>query len=68
MERFVDVAETVIAPQSTWHELSVNQLLETKVQLQEKAWAFRKTPQILTVLNRSLSQIERLIAERLASL
>lgn len=63
-ERFVDVDEKPIAPQSAWSEMSVNQLIDTKSQLQDKAWAFRNQPQIATVLNRSISMLERLISER----
>lgn len=63
-ERFVDVDEKPIPPQSAWAEMSVNQLIDAKIQLQDKAWAFAKTPQILTVLNRSIAMLDRLISER----
>ncbi len=63
-ERFVDVDEKPIAPQSAWSEMSVNQLIDTKSQLQDKAWTFRNQPQIATVLKRSITTLERLISER----
>lgn len=66
-ERFTDEAENIIAPQSTWAELSINELIDTKNQLQDKAWAFRNTPQISIVLNRSIVSITQFISERASS-
>jgi hypothetical protein len=64
-ERFVDQVEKPIPPQSTWHDLSVNQLIDLKVQLQDKAWTFRSTPPMLKVLNTSLDTIEKMISAKL---
>ena len=63
-ERFVDVDEKPIPPQSSWAEMSVNDLIDTKIKLQDKAWTFRNHPQISTVLKRSITSLERLISER----
>lgn len=62
-ERFVDQqSEKSIPPQDTWVNLSVNQLIDVKSQLEEKAWTFRNNPQILTVLKQSVAKVTLLIA------
>ena len=61
-ERFVDQAEKPIPPQDTWDELTVNQLIDVKTQLENKLWHFQKVPQIALVLRRSLDHITKLIA------
>lgn len=63
-ERFVDQAETLIAPQNTWSELTYSQLLDTKTQILNKAWAFRSHPVISKVLNASLATLDKLLSER----
>lgn len=64
-ERFVDQVEKPIPPQGTWNDLSVNQLIDLKVQLQSKAWTFRTTPSILKVLNTSIDTLEKMISAKL---
>jgi hypothetical protein len=64
-ERFVDQVEKPIPSQSTWADLSVNQLIDLKVQLQSKAWTFRTTPSILKVLNTSIDTLEKMISTKL---
>lgn len=63
-EQFVDQAEKPIPPANTWDTLSSNQLLDVKLQLQERAWQFRNTPQIAIVLKHSLERLTALISER----
>ena len=63
-ERFVDEAEKQIPPANTWDTLSANQLIDVKIQLEDKLWGFRNQPQISTVLKQSIDRIQRLIAER----
>ncbi len=61
-ERFVDEAETPIPPQDTWDQLTVNQLIDVKTQLENKLWHFQKVPQMATVLRRSIDLITKQIA------
>lgn len=61
-ERFVDQAEKQIAPQNTWDQLTVSQLIDTKSLIEERLWQFQKVPQIAAVLRRSLDSITKLIA------
>lgn len=63
-ERFVDQDESPIPPASTWGELSVNQLIDVKLRLEDKAMSFRNTPQIKLVLQQAIQRITALIAER----
>lgn len=63
-ERFVDQDENPIPPQSTWETLTVNQLIDIKSKLYDKAFAFRNTPQILMVLNKSIETITKLISKQ----
>ena len=65
-ERFVDEAQTVIAPQSSWHELTYSQLLDTKTQIMNKAWSFKNHPAISKVLNASIVTLDKLLAERIS--
>ena len=64
-EYFVDQAEKPIPPRNTWDELNFNQLLELKLQLEDKAWAFAKNPIISKTLNQGLQELEALIASRI---
>lgn len=61
-ERFVDEAEKPIPPQDTWDQLTINQLLDVKTQLEDKLWNFQRAPQIAVVLRRSIDSITKLIA------
>ena len=61
-ERFADQAEKPIPAQDTWDQLTVSQLIDVKMQLEDKLWNFQKVPQISLVLRRSIDQITRMIA------
>jgi hypothetical protein len=61
-EYFVDRVEKPIAAESSWGELSMMQLIDTKSQLEGKLWVFRNNPQIATVLKRSIAKITGMIA------
>lgn len=60
-ERFVDQAEDVIPPANTWSELSLQQLMETKTKLENKLFAFSKTPQISKALRDGITRLQTLI-------
>ena len=66
-ERFVDEAEKTIAPQNTWETLSVPQLIDVKIQLQERLLFFRNQPQISTALKQGIEKLDRIMAQRAAS-
>ena len=61
-ERFADEAEKPIPPKDTWHTLSMNEMIDVKMQLEEKLWAFGKNPAIAKVLRQGVDQITALIA------
>lgn len=61
-ERFADQAEKLIPTQDTWDQLTVSQLIDVKMQLEDKLWNFQKVSQISLVLRRSIDQITRMIA------
>lgn len=63
-EYFVDVAEKQIPNKDTWDELNFNQLLELQLQLENKLWAFSKSPAISQALNEALGDLRALIASR----
>jgi hypothetical protein len=63
-ERFADEAEKPIPPKHTWDELTTSQLIDVKLQLEEKLWAFGKNPTIAKVLQQGVNQLETLIASR----
>lgn len=65
MERFVDVAEKPIPPVNTWNDLSTNELVETKVMLQEKSWQMKGHQTIAKVLNDRLKLLDQMISARL---
>ena len=64
-ETFVDQPTNPIAPPETWHELSYNQLLDTKTQLLNKVYLARGNPMYLKPLNTALARLEELIAAKL---
>lgn len=66
-EYFVDVQQKPIPPQNTWHDLSAQELLEVRSTLQGRLFDFRRSPQIVSILKKSLSDLESLISERLSS-
>jgi hypothetical protein len=63
-ESFVDEARQPIPPANTWDELTVNQLIELKGQLEEKRWAFAKNAVIAKALDEGLAKITLLISSR----
>ena len=63
-ETFADIPSKQIAPASTWESLSINQLVETQVHLQGRAWDFRNNPAILKALNTSLQNIQAIISKK----
>lgn len=66
-EYFVDVPQqTPIHPADMWPALSLNQLLETKTQLMDKAYQFHNNPPMVKALNEGLKKLEALISERLS--
>lgn len=62
--RFVDEAEKIIAPRNTWHELTVSQLIEVQVQLENNRYAFAKNPAIAKSLDSGIMELQSLIASR----
>ena len=63
-ERFVDVDENPIAPKSTWHQLTPDQLIETRNRLMDKSLYFRNNKQVLKMINESIQQLDSLISSR----
>jgi hypothetical protein len=64
---FVDTPqEDFIQPVDSWPSLSLNQLLETKTKLIDRAYQFRNNPTIVKTLGDSLRRLEALISERLS--
>lgn len=63
-ERFVDEAEHPLPPKNTWEELSTNELIDVKLQLETKLWTFSKNPVIASVLQQGIKEITALIASR----
>jgi hypothetical protein len=61
-EYFADQVEKPIPPESTWHDLSLVQLIDVKTQLESKLWDFRNNPQIATVLKRTVARITEMIS------
>ena len=65
-EFFVDEAKKPIPPRDTWENLSTNELIDVKVQLEDKLWTFAKNPVIVRSLKEGVSLCEKMIAQRLA--
>lgn len=61
-ERFVDEAEKPIPPKDTWGQLSPNEMIDVKNQLEEKLWAFGNNPAIAKVLREGVDQLTALIS------
>lgn len=66
-ERFVDQCEKPIAPQNTWAEMSLNALIETRNQIDDKYYSFQHNPSLSKVLLESRKKITSLIEARMAS-
>jgi hypothetical protein len=65
-ERFVDEDENPIPPKNTWDELSVNELIDVKTQLEDKLWTFGRQPMMGSVLAQALKEVNAMIASRTA--
>lgn len=63
-EKFVDEAQDTIPPRETWPELTTNQLIDVKLQIENKIWEFSKNPLIVKTLTSGLNEINRLISLR----
>ena len=61
-ERFVDETEKPIPPKNTWDELSLNEMIDVKNQLEEKLFAFGKNPTIAKALRQGVDHITMLIS------
>lgn len=61
-EYFADDVQKPIPHQSTWADMSVNQLIEVKSELESKLWAFQSKPQIAQVLRKAIQTITSMIA------
>lgn len=61
-ERFADEAEKPIPPKNTWDELSLNELIDVKNQLEEKLWSFGGNPTIAKALRQGVEQITAMIS------
>jgi hypothetical protein len=66
-EFFVDQQEKPIPPKNTWDDLTVIQLIDVKVQLQDKLYSFYNNPAIARVLKQSIAELEALISSRSSS-
>lgn len=60
-EYFVDVPTQPIPTRDMWGELNFQQLLEVRLQLENKAWAFSKNPVISRTLAAALAELNALI-------
>lgn len=62
-ERFVDEAiEKPIPPKHLWNELTPNELIDVKNQLEEKLWAFGNNPTIAKALRSGIAEITAMIS------
>jgi hypothetical protein len=64
-EYFVDVQTNPIPHVNTWHDLSINQLIDLKTQLQSKLFDFRSNAVIAQALQQNLQRLELLISQRI---
>lgn len=61
-ETFTDVDSTPIPPRAQWANLSNNELLNIKYNLQDRMALYSKNPAIATVVQQGIEQIEMLMA------
>lgn len=61
-ERFADEAEKPIPPKNTWGELSVNEMIDVKNQLEEKLFSFGSNPPIAKALRQGIDQLTAMIS------
>lgn len=66
-EYFADTPVNPLPPADTWDHLSVNQLIDVKIQLTNRLFDFRSNPAIVKTLSASLQRLEALIALRMSS-
>lgn len=66
-EFFVDEQTIFIAPANTWPTLSLNQLLETKIQLTDKLYRANGKLALKKPLERALENLEFYIEEKMNS-
>lgn len=64
-EYFVDVQTNSIPHVNTWHDLSINQLIDLKTQLQTKLFDFGSNAVIAQALQQNLQRLELLISQRI---
>ena len=64
-EYFVDVPTNPIPHANTWHDMSINQLIDLKTQLQSRFFDFGSNKAIAQSLQQSLQKVELLISQRL---
>lgn len=60
-ERFVDEAVKPIPPMDTWDTMSINDLIDVKIQLEDKLFTFASNPAIAAPLKRSIAKLEKMI-------
>jgi hypothetical protein len=63
-EFFVDEAVKPIPSKSQWEDLSVSELIDVQLQLEDKLWTFAKNPAIAKPLQEGLNALRALIASR----
>lgn len=68
-ENFVDELrrDAPIPPSTTWDELTTNQLIDLKAQLEDKLWTFAKNPVMSRTLKEGVRKVSVLLEVRLAS-
>jgi hypothetical protein len=66
-EVFVDVQRNEIPNPQTWDDLSINQLIDVKLQLMDKLFIAKRMKSYQAPLQQALKRCEALIAEKLAS-
>ncbi len=50
----------------TWESMSVNQLIDVQVMLQNRMWEMRNSPVIARTLQTKLNELQALMAKRMA--
>ena len=63
--RWVDETTKPIPTADTWDNLSINQLLEVQIQLQERQFQFRNNEAIKKALTPAIARLEHLISQKL---
>lgn len=63
-EYFTDQAVNPIPAKDTWPDLTVNELIDVQLQLEEKLYVFAQNKTIAPVVREAIAQIKALIASR----